>query len=282
MGSRPNSLQPRARSGPSRICTSAANGWWVAIVALAFAASGAAPMRAVESGEASKDESHLAQSEPRPPDQPEEPRSKAAVESTEGVEVMVVKGAPAIATEISVSAEQFDLKELTALGAQNISDLARVTPNLEIKSLNATTPTFFIRGVGLNDFSANAAGAVAIYNDDVPIEAPAIQVPLLFDVENVEVLRGPQGFDDNRNASAGAIRTRSHKPNGQYEGFLRADYGKIRGGSYSGEDAEGALSAPVVPNWLSARGAFRLTDRDPFYTNRWTRARQLRHRVGLQ
>src|SRR5262249_46395509 len=139
------------------------------------------------------------------------------VESIEGVEVMTVKGAQTISTEVPTSLTQFDMKELNVLGAQNVTDLARVTPNLEIKSLTATTPTFFIRGVGLNDFSANAAGAVAIYYDDVPINAPAIQVPTLFDVESVDVLRGPQGFDDNRNASAGAIRTRYRKPNGQYE-----------------------------------------------------------------
>src|SRR5262249_3748838 len=182
------------------------------------------------------------------------------IKAPEGVEVMTVKGVREIATEVPTSITQFDMKELSVLGAQSVTDLARVTPNLEIKSLTATTPTFFIRGVGLNDFSANAAGAVAIYNDDVPINAPAIQVPLLFDVENVDVLRGPQAFDDNRNASGGAIRTRSHRPNGQYEAYLRADYG-----NYNAMDYEGALSLPIYSDWLSPRFAFRLSERDPFY-----------------
>lgn len=263
-------LQRRAFPGSSGRHASGAV-LWLAALTLALALSVAVPGRSVEPDEAQTEEIRLAQAEPEPPDQPEEPGPDAVVESTEGIEVITVKGAPAIATELPTSLTQFDTQELAALGAQNISELARVTPNLEIKSLTATTPTFFIRGVGLNDFSANAAGAVAIYNDDVPINSPALQVPLLFDIESVGVLRGPQGFDDNRNASAGAIRTRSRKPTGQYEASLRADWGnapKRAWPNYDSKDFEGVLSAPVVSDWLSARGAFRLSERDPFYKNR--------------
>ena len=55
---------------------------------------------------------------------------------------------------------------------------SKVTPNVEIRTAGATSAVFFIRGVGLADFSANAAGAVAIYQDDVPINAPAMRVIL--------------------------------------------------------------------------------------------------------
>jgi hypothetical protein len=112
-----------------------------------------------------------------------------------GVEVIRIKGraVTGIETEVPASVTQFDAGDLQELGAQNISDLAKVTPNVEIKTSGSTSPTFFIRGVGLSDFSANAAGAVAIYRDDVAINAPAIQLTPIFDLENVEVLRGPQG-----------------------------------------------------------------------------------------
>jgi iron complex outermembrane recepter protein len=246
----------------------------LAFLALAFAFAPADRVQAVEPDAPETREIQIAQAqtETDPPDPAEdqaedaEPEAEPAAigdEPPPGIDVLVVKGVKQVEAGVSASVTQFDLQELSALGAQNIADLARVTPNVEIKSLTATTPTFFIRGVGLNDFSANAAGAVAIYRDDVPINAPALQVPLLFDIENVEILRGPQGYDDNRNASAGAIRTVSRKPTGQYEGFLIGDYG-----NYNLIDLQGMVSAPVFSNWLSARGAFRVTERDPFYNNR--------------
>ncbi len=87
----------------------------------------------------------------------------------------------------------FSAADVEALGALSIADLADFTPNLEIVTTGSTTPTFFIRGVGLNDFSANASGAVAIFQDDVAINAPAMQLGTLFDIEGVSIFRGPVG-----------------------------------------------------------------------------------------
>ena len=127
--------------------------------------------------------------------------------------------------EAADSVTGFGAEDLAALGAQDIADLAAFTPNLEIVTAGATTPTFFIRGVGLNDFNSNSTGAVAIYQDDVPINAPALQLSTLFDVEAVNVLRGPQGTGLARNASAGAIKIYSRKPTGEFGGFLRSELG---------------------------------------------------------
>ena len=71
-----------------------------------------------------------------------------------------------------------------------------------------------MRGVGLSDFSSNAAGAVTIFQDDVALNAPAIQTGQIYDVEGIDVIRGPQGTGPFRNASAGAIRVRSRRPTG--------------------------------------------------------------------
>ena len=114
-----------------------------------------------------------------------------------GVEEMVVSGSSAggiladVARSNSVTA--FSSQDLEAIGAADISDIASFTPNLEIVVAGSTSPTFFIRGIGLNDFNANAAGAVAVYTDDVPVNSPALQLGSLFDIENAAVLRGPQG-----------------------------------------------------------------------------------------
>jgi iron complex outermembrane receptor protein len=181
------------------------------------------------------------------------------------VEVIRVKGraVTGIETEVPASVTQFSAADLQALGTQNVSDLAKVTPNVEIKTTGSTAPTFFIRGVGLADFSANASGAVAIYRDDVAINAPAIQLTPLFDLENVEVLRGPQSYGSGRNASAGAIKVYSRKPTGDLSAELRSSFG-----NFDFKDFEGAIEAPIVDELLATRLAFRWTGRGPIGTNR--------------
>ena len=124
--------------------------------------------------------------------------------SQAGVEEIIVKGAEsAAATDFAVadSVTAFSAADLVALGAAHIADLAAFTPNLEIVTAGATSATFFIRGVGLNDFGANATSAVSIYQDDVPMNSQALQLGTLFDMETVNVLRGPQGTGLARNSS---------------------------------------------------------------------------------
>lgn len=180
------------------------------------------------------------------------------------VEELVIHGlkGQGITTDASQSVTSFDAEDLTALGVESVSDIARFTPNLEIRTASSTTPTFFIRGVGLNDFTANASGAVAVYSDGVAFNLPAFQLVQVFDVETIEVLRGPQGYGSGRNASAGAIRVFSNKPSGEFQGRARIDYG-----NYNFVDTEGYIEVPVVTDILSTRLAFRLTQRDGLVTN---------------
>jgi len=183
-----------------------------------------------------------------------------------GVEEFFVIGvASAFASDLGTadSVIAWSEEDLLAFGAQDLSDLATFTPNLEIVTAGATAPTFFIRGVGLNDFNPNSTGAVAIYQDGVAINAPAMQLGPLFDLETVTVLRGPQGTGLGRNASAGAIKVYSRKPSGDFGGYLRVDFG-----NYDSQEYEGALEAPILPDLLSARIAFKLVQRDGTMRNR--------------
>jgi iron complex outermembrane receptor protein len=202
-----------------------------------------------------------------------EPAPSRSPPPPSGVEVIRIKGRPlsAIETEVPESATQFDASAIQALGAQNVADLAKVTPNVEIRSAGSTQATFFVRGVGLSDFSSNAAGAVAIYQDDVAINAPAMQVGQLFDVENVEVLRGPVGTGSGYNASAGAIKIYSRKPTGEYAASMRSSFGTYLSddavnGALS-QDYEGAIEVPLVDEMLATRLAFRYQVADPFMKN---------------
>jgi iron complex outermembrane receptor protein len=236
----------RRRSGPGLVG------------ALLFAAVGPQLGRAqpAEPPEPAPDEKGAAEQPARPGARPAPPSD---------VEVIRIKGraVTGIETEVPASVTQFNAADLQALGTQNVSDLAKVTPNVEIKTAGSTAPTFFIRGVGLSDFSANASGAVAIYRDDVPINAPAIQLTPLFDLENVEVLRGPQSTGSGRNASAGAIKVYSRKPTGDLSSELRSSFG-----NYEFRDFEGAIEAPLAAEALATRLAFRWTQRGPIAKNR--------------
>ncbi len=182
-----------------------------------------------------------------------------------GVEEILVTGdmMPVLGLDDTVSVTTFDAATLEALGIEDISDLAAMTPNLSINTISASTPTFFIRGVGLNDFASNATGAVAVYQDGVPISSPALQLGQLFD-SSVEVFRGPQTFGNERNSSAGLIAASPRLPTGEFEAKLRMDLGR-----YNLQDFEGALSAPVSSDGtLSTRVSFRYTVRDPYVRNR--------------
>jgi len=183
---------------------------------------------------------------------------------SEDIEEILVRGqaGQGISIDSADAVTSFGAEELAALGVQDVSDVAKYTPNLEIRTAGATTATFFIRGVGLNDFTANASGAVAIYRDGVALNLPALQLGQLFDLETLDVLRGPQGSGPGRNATGGAILSYSRKPTGDYGANVRADYGR-----FGFLDVEGAVEAPIIEDVLSTRLAFRLTQRDPIVEN---------------
>jgi iron complex outermembrane receptor protein len=164
-----------------------------------------------------------------------------------------------------VSVVEFDSSELQREQIVDIADLANYTPNLEIKTaFAASNPTIFIRGVGLDDFNANAVSAVAVYQDGVYMNSPAGQLFQFFDTAGVEVLRGPQA-GRYRNASAGAILVRSEMPTDDFNGYARFSYG-----NYDLIDIEGAASGaiPGTEDSLSGRVAFRFQQRDGVTENR--------------
>jgi iron complex outermembrane receptor protein len=184
---------------------------------------------------------------------------------TPGMEEIRVKGsrADALVYEQPLSVTHFDASQLKELRIQDISDLANYTPNLEINTaFAASNPTIFIRGIGLKDYNANAASAVAVYQDGVAVNSPAGQLFQLFDVQSIEVLRGPQGGVNGRNATAGAIVVNSFKPDGDWSASGDFSYG-----NYNRIEANGALGFPIFEDVLSARVAFTANFADGYVSN---------------
>lgn len=191
--------------------------------------------------------------------------SQATNDPWAGVEEMLVTGGSTegLLSSTGTSITAFDATQIDALGIKDVSGLAQFTPNLEIKTVGATSATLFIRGIGLNDFTANGSGAVAVYQDDTPLNLPAIQLGQLFDVSQVQVLKGPIGSGPGRNASAGAIKIYANKPTGSFGAKLRFDYG-----NYGSTDIEGFLDMPILKDILAARMSFKYANRDGIMTNR--------------
>ena len=181
-----------------------------------------------------------------------------------GIEEMVVVGAGTALLEdvIPTSAIGFDAKDLAMERIHNVSDLGQFTPNLEIKtSFAAVNPVIFVRGVGLDDFNANSAGAVAIYQDGVYMNSPAGQLFGFFDLAGVDVLRGAQS-GGYRNASAAAILANSRRPGGEYEAVASITYG-----NYDLIETELAVNIPLGEH-LSSRYAGKFEKRSGYVKNR--------------
>jgi iron complex outermembrane receptor protein len=152
----------------------------------------------------------------------------------------------------------FGAEDLKALRVGNIQDLADFTPNLEINTRSAASnPTLFIRGIGLKDYNANAASAVSVYQDGININSPAIQLGQLFDLQNVDVRRGPQGSKDGRNATAGAFFLQSNLPTDEF-----SMSGGITVGNFDALEIDGVINLPLIEERLFSRFAFTLGVRE--------------------
>ncbi|MBW2494236.1 MAG: TonB-dependent receptor plug domain-containing protein, partial [Deltaproteobacteria bacterium] len=153
---------------------------------------------------------------------------------------------------------------LHEMRVQRIAELADYAPNLAIDTdFAATNPTVYIRGFGLKDDSAHPTGPIGVYHDGININSPAIHLSSqTFDLEAVEVLRGPQGSVDAHNASAGAIRFRSARPDGHFGISTNLTYG-----NYDAKTVEAAIDVPLIEDVLSMRVSGRAQWRDGYTKN---------------
>ena len=158
----------------------------------------------------------------------------------------------------AVGSEKLDV--LSASGA-DIRFLSARVPSLVVESsFGRTFPRFYIRGLGNTDFDFNASQPVSLVYDDVVLENPILKGFPVFDLDRVEVLRGPQGTLFGRNTPAGIVKFESKKPREEADGFLRGSYGSFNnvnlqgavGGSLSGDAVTARLSAMYQrqDNWI--------------------------------
>ena len=144
--------------------------------------------------------------------------------------------------DVPIAITAYSGDQLESTGALDITDISDTTPNTTLENSRGTnsTLTAFIRGVGQQDPVAGFEAGVGIYLDDVYLNRPQAAVLDIYDVERIEVLRGPQGTLYGRNTIGGAIKYVTRRLSQDFSLRARATYG-----SYDMAEATLAVSAPI-------------------------------------
>ncbi len=162
----------------------------------------------------------------------------------------------------AISALSGEILEVLNSGGQDIRLLAGRVPSLNIESsFGRAFPRFYIRGIGNTDFDLNASQPVSLVFDDVVQENPILKGFPIFDMERIEVLRGPQGTLFGRNSPAGVVKFESAKPGKTFGG-----YGLLSVGRFTSINAEGAVNVPLS-DMASVRVSLQSQNRDDWVKN---------------
>lgn len=170
--------------------------------------------------------------------------------------------------EVPVAVTAFSEAKLEDFNVEDLSDLDAQVPNLTIYAArgSSSTVTAYIRGVGQSDPLWGVDPGVGIYLDDVYIARPQGALLDVFDVERVEVLRGPQGTLYGKNTIGGAIKYISRALDPEFGGKA-----SLTLGNYSQQDAKLSLNVPLGESGWVARFAGANLTRDGFGENIRTR-----------
>ncbi|MEP5937249.1 MAG: TonB-dependent receptor [Erythrobacter sp.] len=153
---------------------------------------------------------------------------------------------------------------LERIQATDLSDLSGRAPNVTINTIGnfGSSVSVFIRGIGNGDPGSTVDPAVGIYVDGVYLPRTVNSSLDLFDVEQVEVLRGPQGTLFGRNTTAGAINYRTKRPTGE-----SAARGTITLGSFGQRDLRISAETPLIEDVLAVKVSAFSQEHDGFFTN---------------
>lgn len=169
--------------------------------------------------------------------------------------------------DVPVNVNAVDRDDIQKVRIEQVRDVMGYVPNMDIKEqVPGAIPVVTIRGVGLDDFSSTNSPAAGIYVDQVPLTSLALMSFDLYDMERIEVLKGPQGTLYGRNSNAGAINVITAKPNvANREGYVRAGYG-----SYQAKDLEGAYNLPLGDTFAVRVAAKWIKQDEGFWNSRTT------------
>jgi len=162
--------------------------------------------------------------------------------------------------DVSAAVSAIGADRLQSAQVNNIQDLQTIVPSVNFGS-DFNQAKIFIRGVGANTSTTGSSTGVAFHVDGAYVARAEAQLTSLFDVERVEVLRGPQGALYGRNAVGGSINLITAKPSDTFEGYARLTYG-----NYNAITSEVAIGGPITGG-ISFRVAGKTENRDGYGRN---------------
>lgn len=160
--------------------------------------------------------------------------------------------------DVGVSVTALTSEDITKFRIRGVEDIVSQVPNLQMSSvMGEDTPVFSLRGISMLEHSFHQNGPVATYVDEVYKGSPALLAVPMFDIERIEVLRGPQGTLYGKNSTGGAVNLISKKPVLENEGYLTVGIG-----NYNLRETEGvvnvalsdSLALRLAGTWAEADG----------------------------
>ena len=163
---------------------------------------------------------------------------------------------------VSVSAVKGENLNAISTSGEDVRVLSGKVPSLYVEgSFGRAFPRFYIRGLGNTDFDLNASQPVSLIYDDTVQENPILKGFPMFDLDRVEVLRGPQGTLFGRNTPAGVVKFESTKPTQEVEGYLKFGLGNNQTLNF-----EGAIGGGLGEDW-STRLSVLYQNREDYVDN---------------
>ena len=154
--------------------------------------------------------------------------------------------------DVGIAITAFSGDQMDALGMTNTTEIIQQVPGLDMVAWSPTLTTFNIRGVSQNNFTDNLEAPVAVYVDEAYVASMNGINAQMFDMQRVEVLRGPQGTLFGRNATGGVIQYITRKADDdETNGYVEASGSEF--GTYSVEGAIGGAFSDMARYRFSAR-----------------------------
>ena len=172
-------------------------------------------------------------------------------------------------SRVGVTVTAIGAEELVQRSIDSPADLVKVVPGFQVTTSYGGSPNYTLRGVGFNTRNVSATAPVGLYVDEAAVPYPYMSLGLLFDLERVEALKGPQGTLYGRNATGGLINFVTAKPTDTPQGGFSLEFG-----NYRTLNASGFASGPLAEG-LRARLAFDVQNRFQGWQRSITRGERL-------
>jgi len=164
--------------------------------------------------------------------------------------------------EVPIAVTAYDQQFLDDIGVNQLDTLSSFVPGLLVQEQSVNNPGFVIRGITSDNGAANIEPRVSVYQNGVSIARSRGSFVELYDLERVEILKGPQGTLFGRSAQIGAVHIISARPE-----YLFDTRASAKVGNFSQREVDAMVNAPLVPEQLAVRVAATYRERDGFIDN---------------